>query len=90
MDGENERRNQVIEDILCMYVITKPSKWEDYLHFAEFAYNNGYQTSAKLSPFEVLYDKKCTTPIILDNPVDRLMVGPEMLQEMESMVRKVQ
>jgi hypothetical protein len=30
------------------------------------------------------------TPISWDNPVDRLMVGPEMLQEMESMVRKVQ
>jgi hypothetical protein len=76
--------------MLRMYVRTKPSKWEDYLHLVEFAYNNGYQTSAKLSPFEVLYDRKCTTPISWDNPVDRLMVGPEMLQEMENTVRKVQ
>ena len=62
-----------------MYVRTKPSKWEDYPHVAEFSYNNGYQTSTKMSPFEVLYDTKCTTPIRKDNPVDRLMVGPEML-----------
>jgi hypothetical protein len=68
----------------------EPSKWEDYLHLVEFAYNNGYQTSAKMSPFEVLYDRKCTTLISWDNPVDRLMVGPEMLQEMENTVRKVQ
>ena len=73
-----------------MYVRTKPRKWEDYLHLLEFTYNNGYQTSAKLSPFEILYDRKCTTLITWDNPVDRLMVGPEMLQEMENMVRKVQ
>jgi hypothetical protein len=89
-DGQTERTNQIIEDILRMYVRTKPTKWEDYLHLVEFAYNNGYQTSAKLSPFEILYDRKCTTPISWDNLADRLMVGPEMLQEMENMVRKVQ
>ena len=89
-DGQTERTNQIIEDMLHMYVRTKPNKWEDYLHLVEFAYNNGYQTSSKLSPFEILYDKKCTTPISWDNPADRLMVGLEMLQEMESMVRKVQ
>jgi hypothetical protein len=89
-NGQTERANQIIEDILCMYVRTKPSKWEDYLHLVEFAYNNGYQTSTKLSPFEVMYGRKCMTPISWDNPTDRLMVGPEMLQEMENMVRKVQ
>jgi hypothetical protein len=90
MDGKTERTNQIVEDMLQMYVRTKPTKWEEYLHLVEFAYNNGYQTSAKMSPFEVLYDRKCTTLISWDNPVDRLMMGPEMLQEMEKMVRKVQ
>jgi hypothetical protein len=90
MNGQTERTNQITEDMLCMYVRAKPSKWEDYLHLVEFAYNNGYQNSAKLSPIEIMYGKKCTTPISWDNPDDRLMVGPEMLQEMENMVRKVQ
>ena len=54
MDGQTERTNQIIEDMLCMYVRTKLNKWEDYLHLVKFAYNNGYQTSAKLSPFEIL------------------------------------
>ena len=76
--------------MLCIYVRTKSNKWEDYLHLVEFAYNNGYQTLAKLSPFKILYDRKCTTPIRWDNLADRLMVGPKMLQEMENMVRKVQ
>ena len=42
-DGQRERVNRVIEDMLRMYVMDKPSKWEDYLHLVEFAYNNGYQ-----------------------------------------------
>jgi transposase InsO family protein len=56
--GDMERVNQVIEDIIRMYVMEKPSKWEDYLHSVEFSYNNGYQASLKLSPFEALYGRK--------------------------------
>jgi hypothetical protein len=82
MDGQTERTNQIIEHMLRMYVRTKPRKWEDYLHLVEFTYNNGYQTSAKLSPFEILYGIKCTTPISWDKLADKIMVGPEMLQEM--------
>jgi len=57
-DGQTERVNQIIEDMLRMYVMDKPSKWEDYLHLVEFAYNNGYQTSLNMSPFEELYGRK--------------------------------
>jgi hypothetical protein len=57
-DGQTERVNQVIDDMLRMYVMDKPSIWEDYLHLVEFYYNNGYQTSLKMSPFESLYGRK--------------------------------
>ena len=40
-DGQSERVNQVLEDMLRMYVMDKPSKWEDYLHLVEFSYTNG-------------------------------------------------
>ena len=73
-----------------MYVMKRPTKWEDYLHLVEFAYNNGYQASAKMSPFEILYGKKCNTPVSWDNPVDRVLIGPELLQEMERTVCEVQ
>jgi hypothetical protein len=56
--GKTERVNQVIEYMLRMYVMDKPSKWEDYLHLVEFSYNNGYQASLKMSPFEALYGRK--------------------------------
>jgi transposase InsO family protein len=62
-DGYIERVNRVIEDILRMYVMDKPSRWEEYLHLVEFSYNNGYHASLKMSPFEALYGRKCNTPV---------------------------
>jgi hypothetical protein len=61
----------VIEYMLRMYVMDKPSKWEDYLHLVEFSYNNGYQASLNMSPFEELYGRKCNTLVSWDNRTDR-------------------
>jgi hypothetical protein len=88
-DGKTKRVNRVIEDILRMYVMDKPSKCEDYLHLVEFAYNNGYQESLKMSPFEELYGRKCNTPVSWDNIADRAVVGPELLKEMEEKMLKI-
>ena len=54
------------------------------------AYNNNYQASARYSPFEILYGRKCNTPISWSNPVDRLVLAPELLKEMEVIVKQVQ
>ena len=79
--------NQVLEDMLRMYVREQPGKWKDYLHLVEFAYNNHYQASAKYNPFEILYGRKCNTPISWSNPVDRLVLGPKLLKEMDLIVK---
>ena len=50
-----ERVNQVLEDMLRMYVMDQPGKWEDYLHLVEFVYDNHFQDSSGLSQFEILY-----------------------------------
>ena len=73
-----------------MYVMNNNNKWEDYLHLADFAYNNEYQTSAKMSPFEVLYGRKCRTPVTWDSLADRLMLGLDLLKDLEQLVSKVQ
>ena len=72
-----------------MYVLNNSTKWEDYLHLAEFAYNKRYKTSTKMSPFEVLYGWKCRTPVAWDNPMDRLMLGPDLLKDLEKFHTKV-
>jgi hypothetical protein len=42
-DGQMERVNQILEDMLRMLLMHQPKKWEYYLPLVEFAYNNGYQ-----------------------------------------------
>ena len=73
-----------------MYVSDYPKKWEEYFHLVEFAYNNHYQASTKLSPFEILYGRKCNSPITWSNPIDRLMLGLDMLKSLELIVKEVQ
>jgi hypothetical protein len=75
--------------MLHMYIMNKPTRWEDYLHLVEFSYNNGYQASLKMSPFKHFMVDKCNTPINWDNPVDKIILGPEMLKEMEQEVIKI-
>ena len=86
-DGQKERNNQVIEDMLRMYVIEKPTKWEDYLHLVEFPYKNGYQERAKMRPFEILYRSKCATPSSWDSPMDHFLVGPKMLCRRNKLIK---
>ena len=86
-DGQTKRVNEFLEDMVRMYVMDKPGKWEDYLHLVEFAYNNHFQASARLSPFEILYGQKCNTPISWSILVDRVMLGPEILKDMELTVK---
>jgi hypothetical protein len=81
-DEKIERSNKIIEDMLKMYVIDHPSKWKDYIHLVEFTYNNGYEASLKMSPFETLYGRKCNTLVSWDNPVDKVVIGIDLLKKM--------
>lgn len=72
-----------------MYVIQQPTKWEEYLHFVDFSYNNSYHESIKMSPFEVLYANSFLTPTNCSSVEDKLILEPDLLVEMEQVVRKV-
>eukprot|EP00253_Pinus_taeda_P030901 PITA_30901 len=89
-DGQTERVNQVVEDMLRAYVMQQPTKWENLLHLVEIAYDNGYHASLWMSPFEVLYRCKCRKPLCWSGPEEKLMLGPDMLEEMENMVKSVE
>jgi hypothetical protein len=59
IDGQTERVNQILEDMLRACVINCGKNWDKYLSLAEFAYNNNYQSSLKMAPFEALYGRRC-------------------------------
>jgi transposase InsO family protein len=54
-DGRTERTNQILEDMLRAYALKYGKSWDKSLPYAEFSYNNSYQTSIEMAPFEALY-----------------------------------
>src|SRR4051812_11375688 len=84
-----ERVNQVLEDMLRACVISFGKKWEESLPFAEFSYNNSYQASLKMAPFEVLYGRKCRTPMNWSETGERALIGPDIIQHAEDQVRVI-
>ena len=72
-----------------MYVMDKPGKWEDYLHLVEFSYNNHFQVSVGMSLFQIVCERKCNTPKSWCNLVYRLMLGPDLLKDMELTLKHV-
>jgi transposase InsO family protein len=65
-DGQTERTNQVLENMLRACALQHGSSWDKSLPYAKFSYNSSYQASLMMSPFETLYDRKCMTPLFLD------------------------
>ena len=62
-DGQFERLIQVLEDMLRGYVMDLPGSCDRYIMLMEFAYNNSYQSSMGMAPYEALYGRKCRTPV---------------------------
>jgi hypothetical protein len=62
-DGKTERVNQVMEDMLRMYVMDNQTHWEKDLPLVEFAYNNSFHSSIGMRPYEALYGRPCRTPL---------------------------
>eukprot|EP00253_Pinus_taeda_P020960 PITA_20960 len=62
-DGQTERVNQVMEDMLRMYVMDNQTQWERYLPLVEFAYNNSYHSSIGMPPYQALYGRPCRTSL---------------------------
>jgi transposase InsO family protein len=88
-DGQTERTNQVLEDMLRACALQHGSSWNKSLPYAEFSYNDSYQASLKISLFETLYDRKCRTPLYWDQTGERQLFGPEIIQEAEEQVQQI-
>jgi hypothetical protein len=78
-DGQTEKVNQILEDMLGACALKDSKSWDKCLPYAEFSYNNSYQKSLKITPFEVLYGCKCRTLLFCNEPGENQVFGPEIL-----------
>jgi hypothetical protein len=88
-DGQTERTNHVLEDMLRACALKNVGSWDKSLPFAEFSYNNSFQASLKMAPFEALYGRKCRTPLYWSETGESQLFGPEIIKEAERQVQVV-
>ncbi|KAK5819304.1 hypothetical protein PVK06_024283 [Gossypium arboreum] len=61
--------------------------WERYLPLIEFAYNNSFQSSIKMAPYEALYGRKCRTPLFWTELGESKIFGVDLIKDAEQKVR---
>ena len=83
IDGQSERVIQVLEDMLRGCVLHFPGGWDRYIPLMEFAYNNSYQSSIGMSPYESLYGRRCRTPMCLTELDEHKIIGPDLVKDTE-------
>jgi hypothetical protein len=89
-DGQTERVNQILEDMLRACIIHYGTSWNKCLALAEFSYNNSYQASLQMAPFEALYGRRCRTPLSWSETGERKIFGPDLVIEAEDKVKVIQ
>jgi hypothetical protein len=70
-------------------ILEFPQKWDDCVPLAEFSYNNSYQESIKMAPFEALYGRRCRTPLNLSEPGEQWVFRPNLVKETEERVQRI-
>jgi transposase InsO family protein len=88
-DGQIERINQILEDILRASILHFDKSWDKCLFLAEFSYNNSYQASLKMAPFEALYGQRCRTPLNWSEAGERTLFGPDLVKDAEEKVQVI-
>ena len=69
----------MLEDMLRACVIEFKGSWDTHLSLMEFAYNNSYQSSIGMAPFEALYGWKFCTLVCWDEVGERRLIGLELV-----------
>jgi len=79
IDGQSERTIQILEDLLRARILEFEGHLEDHLPLVEFTYNNSYQTTIGMTPYEALFGRKCRTLVCWHEIGERKLLGPELV-----------
>ena len=80
-DGQSERTIQVLEDMLRACVLDHKGGWEEHLPLVEFAYNNNYQATIQMAPYEALYGRPCRSPLCWTEVEESSITGPDLIRD---------
>jgi hypothetical protein len=88
-DGQTERVNQIVEDMLIASIMHFDKSWDKCLSLAEFSSNNSYQASLKMATFEALYGRRCRTPLNWSEAGERTLFGPDLVKDAKEKVEVI-
>ncbi|TYI09236.1 hypothetical protein ES332_A09G057300v1 [Gossypium tomentosum] len=88
-DGQSERIIQILEDMLRCCILEFEGTWEQYLPLIEFAYNNSFQSSIKITPYKALYGGICRTPLYWTELNKIKIHGVDLIKETEQKVKVI-
>jgi hypothetical protein len=71
--------NQILEDMLRACALQYKRSWDKSLSYAKYSYNNSYQESLNMAPFEMLYGQRCRTPLFSSETGERKVFEPDIL-----------
>ena len=77
-DGQSERTIQVLEDMLQACVLDHKGSWEE--HFP-LTYNNSYQASIQMAPYEALYEWPCRSPLCWTKVGESFITSPDLIRD---------
>ena len=69
-DGQTERANRSIEEMMRAYVGRRQNDWDERLGMMEYAYNNAVHSSSGYMPFYLCYGRQPLSPIQLLSQVE--------------------
>ena len=88
-DGQSERTIQTLEDMLRACTVDFKGAWSMKLPLIEFSYNNSYQASIGMAPYEALYGRKCRSPVHWYDTREKQLHKTEFIQEAIETVQKI-
>ena len=74
-----ELKKAILEDILRSCVIDYKGSWDRHIPLVEIVYNNSFQLSIGMAPYEALYGRKCRTPLCLTELKEKKVIGPDLI-----------
>ena len=80
-DNQSERTIQTSEDMLQECVLDFKGSWEEHFPLVEFSYNNSYQESIQMTPYEALYGRPCRSPVCWTEVGERPSTGSDLVRD---------
>ena len=79
----------MLEDMLRACILDQKGSWEEHFPLVEFTYNNSYQESIQMAPYEALYGRLCRSPICWTEVGESSITGPDLIRDTSEKVRLI-